>query len=299
MTQRVAVLGAGLMGTGIAQLFSAQEQSVALYDPFDEAREAAPGRIREICEAVGDDSACVERISYVSELSEAVDGADFVIEAVPEKPGMKQALFLRLAEATSQNTVLCTNSSVIPVGTIAAQLPDIAASRVVGTHFYNPPYLVPLVEVIQGELTSIETVEAAMRLLDRAGKKPVHIRKDMVVGNRLQHALWREAISLVASGAIDAEGVDDVVMNSFGLRLPALGPLMNADLVGIELTQDVHREVFSQLCNDNEPNPLLQEMLDRGASGMRSGEGFYAWTPESAAAVHARLARHLLEVTRK
>jgi len=299
MTHLIAVIGAGLMGSGIAQLLAAKGQSVVIYEPFDEVRKATPARIHEICDIVGDDTACVDEITFCSDLEAALDGVDFVIEAVPEKPDLKQALFAELAQFTTDDTILCTNSSVIPVTKVAAQLSDQAAGRTVGTHFWNPPYLIPLVEVIEGERTVSATVEAAMNLMKLVGKEPVQVRKDMVVGNRLQHALWREAVSLVAEGAIDASGIDTVVTKSFGLRLPVLGPMMNADLVSIELTQDVHREVFPQLCSDSEPSSILQEMLDRGAGGMKSGEGFYSWTSESGAALHARLAQHLLEVTRK
>jgi 3-hydroxybutyryl-CoA dehydrogenase len=297
MTSSVTVIGAGLMGNGIAQLMAAHGMNVVLYEPFEAARHGAKDKILSICRAIGDPDECIERITFAGDLERAVASADFVIEAAPEKIQLKQDLFAKLADFAPSSTVLGTNSSVIPISTIARQLGDAVAARVVGVHFWNPPYLVPLVEVIQGERTSQETVKFAMEILRAAGKEPVHIRKDTVVGNRLQHALWREAIALVASGAIDPEGVDTVIKKSFGLRLPVLGPLENADLVGIELTQDVHRVVFPELCNDPEPNPVLQQMLESGQTGMGSGKGFYDWTPESAAAKRKLLTNHLLNVT--
>ena len=297
MTPCVAVVGAGLMGNGIAQLMAASGQKVAVFEPFDAVRQHAAGSIEEISRTIGGDTECLREIALYDDLAMAVEGADFVIEAIPEKVELKQQMFRNLAELTIDSTILCTNSSVIPVTKVAEQLADHLAARVVGMHFWNPPHLIPLVEVIQGNRTSATTVTAAMGLLRREGKEPVHVEKDLVVGNRLQHALWREAISLVAEGAIDATGIDTVVMKSFGLRLSVLGPMMNADLVGLELTQDVHREVFPHLCNDELPNPVLQKMLDNGHTGMRGGKGFYDWTPETSAQVHADLARHLLEVT--
>ncbi len=297
MTSSVAVIGAGLMGNGIAQLMAAHGMNVMLYEPFDDARHAAKDKILSMCSAIGDPDECVDRITFSGDLEASVGSVDFVIEAAPEKIELKQELFASLADITPSSTLLGTNSSVIPISRIAKELDDADAARVVGVHFWNPPYLVPLVEVIQGERTSLETVESAMRLLRMAGKDPVHIKKDTVVGNRLQHALWREAVALVASGAIDAEGVDTVIKKSFGLRLPVLAPLENADLVGIELTQDVHRVVFPELCNDLEPNPILQQMLDSGRTGMNSGQGFHHWTPETAAAKRELLTRHLLKVT--
>ncbi|MDH3548108.1 MAG: 3-hydroxyacyl-CoA dehydrogenase NAD-binding domain-containing protein [Gammaproteobacteria bacterium] len=297
MTSSVAVIGAGLMGNGIAQLMASHGMNVMLYEPFGDARQQARDKILSICSAIGDPADCVDRISFTGDLEEAVASVGFVIEAVPEKIALKQELFAKLASFTPAGTLLGSNSSVIPISTIAGELDDTQAARVVGVHFWNPPYLVPLVEVIQGERTALESVEAAMELLRAAGKDPVHIRKDTVVGNRLQHALWREAVALVASGAIDPAGVDTVIKKSFGLRLPVLGPLENADLVGIELTQDVHRVVFPELCNDAEPNLILQQMLDSGRTGMNSGKGFYDWTPESAAAKRELLTTHLLKVT--
>ena len=285
------------MGCGIAQLLAARGNDVNLFEPFEDAQRQAIDKIRSICHAINDPEECVDRIRVTGDLAEAVTSVDFVIEAAPEKIEIKQDLFSKLVEFSPSNAVLGTNSSVIPVSTVAKNLADADAARVVGVHFWNPPYLVPLVEVIQGERTSDEAVQRAMAQLGDAGKDPVHIRKDTVVGNRLQHALWREAVSLVAEGAIDAAGVDTVVKKSFGLRLPVLGPLENADLVGIELTQDVHRVVFPQLCNDSEANPLLQKMLESGNSGMKAGSGFYEWTPETAATKREQLTKHLLTVT--
>jgi 3-hydroxybutyryl-CoA dehydrogenase len=297
MISSVGVIGAGLMGSGIAQLFAASGKQVQLFEPFEESQRQAKENIRSICKAIGDSEDCVERIMVTGDLAQAVETVDFVIEAAPEKIDLKQDLFLKLARLSRPEAILGTNSSVIPVSTVAGQLDAADAARVVGVHFWNPPYLVPLVEVIQGERTSDQTVQSTMELLREAGKEPVHIRKDTVVGNRLQHALWREAVALVAEGAIDAAGVDTVIKKSFGLRLPVLGPLENADLVGIELTQDVHRVVFPQLSNDLEPNPLLQQMLEAGKAGMNAGSGFYDWTPETAAAKRELLTRHLMTVT--
>jgi len=297
MISSVGVIGAGLMGSGIAQLFAASGKQVQLFEPFEESQRQAKEKIRSICKAIGDPEDCVERIVVTGDLAQAVETADFVIEAAPEKIDLKQDLFLKLARLTRPEAILGTNSSVIPVSTVAGQLDAADAARVVGVHFWNPPYLVPLVEVIQGDRTSDQTVQSTIELLREAGKEPVHIQKDTVVGNRLQHALWREAVALVAEGAIDAAGVDTVIKKSFGLRLPVLGPLENADLVGIELTQDVHRVVFPQLSNDSEPNPLLQQMLEAGKAGMNAGSGFYDWTPETAAAKRELLTRHLMTVT--
>lgn len=290
---RIAVVGGGLMGTGLAQLFAVRGHPVTVVEPLEEARAQLPGRLRAICESMQQDAACLERVSAAEDLRAGVEGADFVIEAAPEHIELKQALFVEMAAAAPGGAVLATNSSVIPVGTIAAQLEDADAARVIGTHFWNPPYLIPLVEVIQGPRSGAGAIDRAMQLLRDAGKTPVHLRRDVVAGNRLQHALWREAMALVEEGVCDAAGVDAIVKSSFGLRLPVLGPLENADLVGLDLTCSVHEVVFPTLSRSTVPIPVLTRLLGAGHLGMRTGRGFHAWTAESAAAVRAHLTAHL------
>ncbi len=295
---RIAVIGAGLMGSGIAQLLAAKGKTVSLFEPFEDARHKAKQTLRDICQSVGEPTSIADAIALTDNLAQAVEGVDVVIEAAPEKPQLKQQVFQQLVELCPANTLLGTNSSVIPVTTIAQQLSDSDARRVLGMHFWNPPYLVPLVEVIEGQRTSSAAVKQAMALMADIGQKPVHIRKDVVVGNRLQHALWREAIAMVAEGVVDGPAIDEIVKNSFGLRLQVLGPMENIDLIGLALTQDIHNVVFPQLSNDPSAHPLLQEMLDQGKNGMASGSGFHSWTPEQAKAKRQTLVDHLLKLTR-
>lgn len=290
---RIAVIGGGLMGAGLAQLFAVRGHPVTVVEPADEVRSALPERLRAICEAMQQDAACVARVGASAGLREGVAQADFVVEAAPERIELKQSLFVELLAAAPAHAVLATNSSVIPVGTVAARLEDAAAVRVIGTHFWNPPYLIPLVEVIQGPRSGSAAIERAMELLRAVGKKPVHLRRDVVAGNRLQHALWREAMALVEEGVCDAAGADEIVKSSFGLRLPVLGPLENADLVGLDLTASVHEVVFPMLSRSTAPIPVLERLRAAGHLGMRTGQGFYSWTPESAEALRSRLTQHL------
>lgn len=282
------------MGTGIAQLLLNSNYTVSVYEPVEAARSKVAPAVERISAAIGDSAGRLGALAVTDNLEAAVASCEFIIEAIPEKLELKQKIYAQLAELADPHAILATNSSVIPVTSIAEHLADEVAARVVGMHFWNPPYLLPLVEVIQGERTTPETILRSLEFLEDAGKAPVHVKKDMVIGNRVHHALWREAIALVASGAIDAAGIDNVIKNSFGIRLAVLGPLENADLVGIELTQDVHRVVFPELSNETEPNPVLQAMLDAGDTGMASGRGFYEWTPETADAKRAALTEHLL-----
>jgi 3-hydroxybutyryl-CoA dehydrogenase len=167
----------------------------------------------------------------------------------------------------------------------------------VGTHFWNPPHLVPLVEVIQNEKTSDETVRRTIELLRDAGRKPVHVKKDIpgFVGNRLQHALKREAIALVSAGICDAETIDEVVKSGFGARMAVLGPMEQCDLVGLDLTLDIQNVLLADLDRGTEPTPFLKEKVAAGKLGMKTGEGFRTWGPSKADAVRERLRRFLAE----
>lgn len=235
-----------------------------------------------------------------SHLEEAVAQADLVIEAVPEKLELKQQLFASVAAAVPEQAVLASNTSVIPITRIGEQLPLQARARLVGTHWWNPPHLVPLVEVVRTAYTREDVFEQTFAWLAAVGKCPVRVQHDVTgfIGNRLQHALWREAIALVEAGVCDAAAIDMVVKNSFGMRMPVLGPMENADLVGLELTRDVHRVMFPDLTCVQAPSPLLTQLIAQGNTGMQAGQGLRAWTQEQASEVHARLASHLQRMTR-
>ena len=160
----------------------------------------------------------------------------------------------------------------------------------VGTHFWNPPHLVPLVEVIQNERTSGAVVERTMQLLRRAGKVPVHVRRDIpgFVGNRLQHAMKREAIALVAAGVCDAETVDIVVREGFGARTAVLGPMEQSDLVGLDLQLNVAEVLYGDLDRTAGPHPFLRDKVKAGKLGMKTGEGYRKWTAKEADALSRR-----------
>lgn len=295
MTEKpaIAVIGAGLMGAGIALLFAAAGHRVALYDAMAEARATGLPRIRENLKAIGLDPTAAAAITLHSQLATAVSDADFVVEAAPEDLALKQALFVEIEDAAKPTAILASNTSVIPITSIMGRLRNKA--RALGTHWWNPPYLVPLVEVIRTVDTSDATVEATLKLLASVGKAAVEVKKDVpgFIGNRLQHALWREAVALVADGVCDAKTVDDVVKASFGTRLAVLGPLENADLVGTDLTRSIHNYVLPALDRSTAASPYLDRLVEEGRLGFKSGEGFHKWTPEQQAALRERITNHL------
>ena len=293
MAERIGIVGAGLMGHGIAQVFALHGHEVAVYDAVPEALATLRQRIERNLADLGQDTAAASRVTGVATLAEAVGDADIVIEAALEKLELKQEIFAELEKLAPRHALLASNTSVIPIGLIAARVAS--KDRVLGTHWWNPPWLVPLVEVIETEGTAPESVAAMMTLLRALGKTVVHVRKDVpgFIGNRLQHALWREAIALVQNGVCDAETVDTVVKAGFGRRLAVLGPLENADLVGTDLTLDIHRTVLPDLDRTPGPLPYLKALVAAGRLGFKSGEGFRRWTPEEQAAIRARVTAHL------
>ena len=295
MTEKpaIAVVGAGLMGAGIALVFAAAGHRVALFDAMAEARATALPRIRDNFKAIGLDPAAAAAVILHSQLATAVADADFVIEAAPEDLALKQALFAEIEDAAKPAAIFASNTSVIPITSIMERLRN--KVRALGTHWWNPPYLVPLVEVIRTVNTSDAAVEATLKLLASVGKAAVEVKKDVpgFIGNRLQHALWREAVALVADGVCDAKTVDDVVKASFGTRLAVLGPLENADLVGTDLTRSIHNYVLPALDRSTAASPYLDRLVEEGRLGFKSGEGFRKWTPEQQATLRERVTNHL------
>jgi 3-hydroxybutyryl-CoA dehydrogenase len=294
----IGVVGGGLMGHGIAYLLAAGDHKVGLYEPSAEVRASLPQRLRSIVGLFGSDAAILDRITTHERLADAVGAASVVFEAAPEKLELKQRIFTDLEALTAPDTILASNSSAIPSTEIGRGLKH--RERVVGTHFWNPPHLVPLVEVIQTEWTADDVVRRTIDLLAAAGRQPVHVRRDIpgFIGNRLQHALKREAIALVASGVCDAETIDTVVKSGFGARLAVLGPMEQSDLVGLDLTLDISNVLVADLDRSAGPHPFLQEKVKAGKLGMKSGEGFRTWTPEQANEVRERLRRYLAEQAR-
>ncbi|UUX95248.1 3-hydroxyacyl-CoA dehydrogenase family protein [Aquabacterium sp. J223] len=298
----VTVVGGGMMGHGIAQVFARAGHAVVISDPSREVLDAALARIGHNLAAEGADPERVLcNIVLEAALDAAVANADLVIEAVPEKLALKQRLFAQIAAAAPAHAVLASNTSVIPITRIGEALPLDARARLVGTHWWNPPHLVPLVEVVRTDHTLDTVFRQAFGWLESVGKRPVEVKRDVAgfIGNRLQHALWREAISLIENGVCDAASIDLVVKNSFGMRLSVLGPMENADLVGLELTRDVHGLLFPELSRATAPSPLLDRLLDAGHGGMAAGRGLRDWTPEQVAGVRERLTRHLIRLTQR
>jgi 3-hydroxybutyryl-CoA dehydrogenase len=290
---RIAVIGAGLMGHGIAQVFALAGHEVTIYDQVMASLNSVTDRIVANLKELGDDAKAIERVTPVANLATALRDADYVVEAVLEDLPLKQKLFAEIEKHVRPDTILASNTSVIPITKIMKGLKK--RDRALGTHWWNPPFLVPLVEVIETQWTSSQAVDFTMKLHAAAGKKPAHVKKDVpgFIGNRLQHALWREAIALVEQGICDAETVDNVVKSAFGRRLAVLGPLENADMVGTDLTLAIHNFVLKDIDNRPGPSPYLKKLVKAGKLGFKSGEGFRKWSPAQQQALRSKVFQHL------
>ena len=301
--ETIAVVGAGLMGHGIAQIFAAKGHHVWITDIEETILDQAMKNIRKnlvlFAErnlfSQNDIESTLSRIRTTTSLEQAAEKADVVIEAVSENLELKQTLFKTLDAVCPASSILCTNTSVISITQIAEKA--VNQSRIVGTHFWNPPHLIPLVEVIPGDKTSPEIVNQMFDLLAEVGKHPVKVKKDVpgFVGNRLQHALWREAVSIVDQGIAEPAVVDEVVKMGFGIRLPVLGPLENADLVGLDLTHAIHDYILKYLNASPQPASILKTRIDQGHMGFKTGEGLQKWTDDEMAQVRNGLFDHLVE----
>ncbi len=285
----ILICGAGMMGKNIAFVMASNPAyEVGVYDLYETD---VHGGIRNNTKPLVEKGVLsteelegrLSRISFTTDMdSELVSRADLVIEAVFEDMKIKRETFAKLEACCRPDTIFCTNSSVMSPSEISAELTH--RERFVGTHFWNPGHLIPLVEVVKSDASSDETAQTVMEVLASAGKEPVLCRKDVpgFIANRMQHALWREAISIVERGIADAATVDKAVRFSFGLRLPQLGPLENADMVGTDLTYNIHDYILKDLEDSHTPSPLLKQLRDEGKIGFKTGEGFQAWTPEAA-----------------
>ncbi len=278
------------MGHGIAQVFAQAGLQIALTDSNAHVLNEAIPRIRANLEACrgripvpvdgNRDTAVLERITLASDLAEAVSQADFVVEAVSENLEAKGAVLRRIDELCPPHAVVASTTSSFCVRDLAVALGH--PERFLVTHFWNPPYIIPIVEVMPGARTSAEVVETAMTLLEKVGKIPALVKKDVpgYVGNRLQHALRREAIAIVAQGIASPRDVDLIARLSFGLRLPVMGPLETVDLGGLDLTLAIQSYLLPELDCSTEPTQLIRDKVARGELGAKAGRGFYEWSAD-------------------
>jgi 3-hydroxybutyryl-CoA dehydrogenase len=303
---RAAVIGTGMMGPGIALTLALGGLRTTLLSRNQESGarglESARAQARLLAENELIDSAQAEQAAGLCGASTAFDetvaAADLVVESCPEDLPFKQLLFARLDAVANPQALLASNTSGLSITAIAARCSR--PERVLATHFWNPPHLMPLVEIVRGASTSDGAVEAVRALLVECGKTPVVVRLDRPgqIGNRLQQALVREAAYIVGEGIASADDVDTVARNGFGLRMPAYGILEHQDMVGLSMGLSIVESVARDLYNEPRAPEYYRELVRSGAAGVCAGKGFYDWSNKSAGEVRARRDRFLIEVLR-
>jgi 3-hydroxybutyryl-CoA dehydrogenase len=299
-----AVIGTGMMGPGIALTLAAGGLNCTLVSRT--AGGAAQGLAKVKAQATlleqhgllpaGAGGQALARISGSDQFDASVAAANLVVESGPEDMAWKQDLFARMDAIAAPEAVLASNTSGLSITTIASRCAR--PERVLTTHFWNPPHLMPLVEIVQGDRTSAALVESVRELLAACGKTPVVVRKDRPgqLGNRLQMALVREAVNIIAEGIADADAIDTVAKNGFGLRMPAYGILEHQDVVGLDLGIRVVDYVARDLYNEPCAPPYMHELVRAGQLGARTGRGFYDWSVKSADEVRGRRDDFLVQV---
>lgn len=287
--QKIAVVGAGTMGHSIAQTYAQNGFPVNLTDAAESAlagvKERIHSNLRILAEggliADREVEQILDRISVKRGLDETVRDADFITEAIVENLDAKQNIFKEMEGFCSQDTILASNTSSFRITDIASFMKR--PERTINTHWFNPPHIVPLVEVIRGEATSDETFDTTYNLLVKIGKTAVRIQKEIpgFLVNRAQVALHREVLSLAEMGVASKEDIDLAIKTSIGFRLASLGPLRVMDLGGLDVWGRIFEQLLGEIDSSTELPKSLNEKVDRGELGTKTGKGFFEYSPES------------------
>ncbi|UTF55737.1 3-hydroxyacyl-CoA dehydrogenase family protein [Natronosalvus rutilus] len=281
----VAVVGAGIMGNGLATHFTLKGCDVVLIDHRQSNLDEAGARILDAVEFLRDATGIdanpddvLSSIELTLDQDAGVADADIVLESVSENLDIKHKLFEAVAAAAPDDAVLASNTSSIQITNIADAVPD-AADRVVGCHWWNPPYLMPLVEIVRGEETSDETVDRAVSFVESVDRNPIVVNRDVpgFVWNRIQFAVLREAMHIVDEGIASIEDVDAAVRDGYALRTAVVGPFETVDLSGLDLFRDISNDLYPHLNTDEEASNLFDEYIDAGRNGVEDGAGFYEY----------------------
>ena len=305
--KNICNLGTGTMGFGTALFFAMNGYTVRMFGRSDASIERGFASIRDALNMYRENGLVTEedipvilgRITGCTTLEDAAKDADFVIESIAENLDIKREVWARIEELTGPDTIFATNTSGLSPSAIAESLKR--KDKFVVAHFWNPPHLVPLVEVVPGEHTSQETVETTWKLIEKIGKKPVALKREALgfIGNRLQLALLREALYIVEQGIATPEAVDTAVKYSIGRRLATTGPLESADLGGLDIFYNISSDLNADLGDADKPSEILQKAMDNNTLGAKTGTGIYDWTPEALARIKRTREDNLVEWLRK
>lgn len=301
--KKICHLGTGTIGPAITLTFAIAGYQVHMFGRSDASVKRGFQRIETILGSLCENaiiqkngvSEIMGRIKGVTTLEEAAEEADFVIEAIVENLTAKQEVFRKIEQLCSTNTVFASSTSGLSPTLIAEKLEH--KERFVVAHFWNPPHLIPLVEVVPGQHTSQEVVDFTSQLMEKVGKKPVVLNKEIMgfIGNRIQFAMLREALYLLESGIATKEAVDTTIKYTLGRRLATTGPFESADLSGLDIINNIASYLFEDLCNHSTVSPILREIVDQGKLGAKNGSGFYEWTTDVLTKVNMIREKDLIE----
>jgi 3-hydroxyacyl-CoA dehydrogenase len=301
--QKVVVIGAGIMGEGIAQNFAQAGLFVHLVDRDEQILdgclakiEANLGLFQDFGLLKEDPSRIQSRIEpfFTQDLAKALEGCDFIVEAIPEVLELKKELFNQL-ESLAPDAILSSNTSSLTISAIAEGLQ--APDRVVGLHYFNPAHIIPAVEIHRGRRTSDDVVAITRELMVRVGKKPVLVRKEVpgFIINRLTGAMEREIDYLLDEGIVTPEDLDTAVKASYGFRLACLGPMEAEDMIGLDTAARASGNIFKVLSNETEPSPMLLEKVKKGELGIKAGKGWYDYSGSTREEIGDKINRRLLK----
>ena len=300
---RITVIGPGMMGHAIAQEFATAGYEVTLFGRrakrLQEARIKTERSLKELAhwDLISEDDVepALSRLETTTDLEAAGSSADFIVESIVEDLEAKEELFSKLDAVCPQHTIFASNTSSILPSTLAASTQR--QDRFLVAHYFNPPYLMPLIEIVRGQNTSDEVVDAIYSLYKEMGKRPIICQKEAqgFIVNRLQLVLWREAFNIVQRGIATPQDVDRAVKDSFGRILGMVGPFELYEYIdGYDLTLQCEKYILPDMDTSNQSYPLLRQMVEKGELGAKTGRGFYEWTPEFTEAWRKKILKGLV-----
>ena len=301
--RKVVVIGAGIMGGGIAQNFAQAGLSVVIsarhQETLDNALAQVGANLRLFAEfgLLQEEPSLIQSrigLCLAQELEKAIKDCDFVVESIPEVLQAKRELFARL-DSCHPDAILSSNTSSLTMSAIADGMRT--PGRVIGVHYFTPAHIVPLVEIHRGRNTTDEVVQATRELMVKVGKKPVLVRKEVpgLIVNRIQTAMVREASYLIEQGVVTPEDLDMAAKASYGFRLASLGPMAQLDINGLDTIMRGNEQIYKVLCNSTESSPTIVEKVQRGELGLKSGKGYYDYENKSREQIIEARDRNLLK----
>lgn len=301
--ENVSVIGSGTMGHSIAISLAWHNYPVKVYCINNEAAENAKRNIKVKLEVMLNNQAIDERqltgienkIQLITNFEETLSETTFIIEAITEDLELKKELYNKISKCINRETVLASNTSGYLPSELSSEFKY--PEQFVVTHFWNPAHLIPLVEIVPSEKTGETTIRRAKNLLEKINKKPIVMKKEIIgfIGNRLQYAMLREAQHLLDNGYADKEDIDTSVTHSIGRRYPVTGPLMTADLGGLDVFSAISNYLFKELNNGEHSGTTITNLVEQGKYGNKNGNGFYEWDEESSREINNKREQQLIE----